>query len=270
MTPMSAPESISPYRLFIFDFDGTLADSFPAFARHLGATLEHFGLRALTASEIAGLRGRSAGEVIQHLQIPAWKVPLMARDIRKRIVGDLAQITLFPGIREVLQTLRQGGAKLAIVSSNSEANVRAVLGAEMGDWIEVYECGASLFGKASRFRKVLKRTGVAAAETLTIGDEIRDHEAAEKAGIAFGAVGWGYTDGAALAERGPAFVFHCPQDIIDRAVLVAHLLGSLPSVLHDQDEGIAEALRRDQEMDANPEIGITLEQLDERIRDRRK
>ena len=55
----------------------------------------------------------------------------------------------------------------------------------------------------------------------------------------------------------------------ERAVLAAHLLRSLPSVLHDEDEGIAEALRRDAEFDANPEVGITLEQLDQRIAARR-
>jgi hypothetical protein len=55
-----------------------------------------------------------------------------------------------------------------------------------------------------------------------------------------------------------------------RAVLASHLLRSLPSVLHDADEGIAEALRRDAEFDANPEIGITLEQLDQQISARRR
>jgi hypothetical protein len=39
-----------------------------------------------------------------------------------------------------------------------------------------------------------------------------------------------------------------------------------PSVLYDEDEGVAEALRRDADLDASPESGITLEQLDERIR----
>jgi len=48
----------------------------------------------------------------------------------------------------------------------------------------------------------------------------------------------------------------------ERAVLAAHLLGSLPSVLHDEDEGIAEALRRDAEFEANPSLGMTLEELD--------
>ncbi|HEX4637862.1 MAG TPA: addiction module protein [Chthoniobacterales bacterium] len=53
-----------------------------------------------------------------------------------------------------------------------------------------------------------------------------------------------------------------------RAVLAAHLLRSLPSVLHDEDEGIAEALRRDAELEANPASGISLEQLDREIKDR--
>jgi putative addiction module component (TIGR02574 family) len=55
----------------------------------------------------------------------------------------------------------------------------------------------------------------------------------------------------------------------DRAVLAAHLLGSLPPVLHDEDEGIAEALRRDADLEANPSGGLTLEKLDQRIHHRR-
>jgi hypothetical protein len=55
-----------------------------------------------------------------------------------------------------------------------------------------------------------------------------------------------------------------------RAVLAAHLLSSLPAVLHDEDGGIAEALRRDAELDANPSAGISLEQLDRKIERRRK
>jgi hypothetical protein len=55
-----------------------------------------------------------------------------------------------------------------------------------------------------------------------------------------------------------------------RAVLAAHLLESLPPVLQDEDDGIAEALLRDAEMDAHPEAGISLEQLDRQIAQRRE
>jgi hypothetical protein len=50
-----------------------------------------------------------------------------------------------------------------------------------------------------------------------------------------------------------------------RAILAAHLLGSLPAVLHDEDEGIAEALRRDAELDTNASSAISLKELDEQI-----
>jgi hypothetical protein len=61
--------------------------------------------------------------------------------------------------------------------------------------------------------------------------------------------------------------FDLPES--QRALLAAHLLGSLPPVLHDEDEGVAEALRRDAELDTDPSIGITPEQLDILIERRR-
>lgn len=62
--------------------------------------------------------------------------------------------------------------------------------------------------------------------------------------------------------------FNLPDS--QRAVLAAHLLCSLSPVLHDEDEGIADALRRDAEFDTNPNMGITLEQLDQQMSDRRR
>ena len=46
-----------------------------------------------------------------------------------------------------------------------------------------------------------------------------------------------------------------------RASLASRLLDSLPAVLADDDDGVAEALRRDAEMDQDPGAGMTLEQL---------
>ncbi len=54
-----------------------------------------------------------------------------------------------------------------------------------------------------------------------------------------------------------------------RALLAASLLRSLPAPLADVDEGIAEALRRDAAMGADPTQVLSLEQLDERVANRR-
>jgi len=42
----------------------------------------------------------------------------------------------------------------------------------------------------------------------------------------------------------------------ERAALAADLLQTLPAVLSDADEGVAEALRRDAELAADPSAGI--------------
>lgn len=46
-----------------------------------------------------------------------------------------------------------------------------------------------------------------------------------------------------------------------RAKLALHLLESLPSILHEEDEGLAEAMRRDAELEADPSSGMTMEQF---------
>jgi len=56
----------------------------------------------------------------------------------------------------------------------------------------------------------------------------------------------------------------------DRATLITNLLHSLPPILSDEDDGIAEALRRDVELDANPGLAISLAELDAEIGDRLK
>ena len=56
----------------------------------------------------------------------------------------------------------------------------------------------------------------------------------------------------------------------ERARLAANLLDSLPGVLSDEDEGIAEALRRDAEIDADPNQAVTLAQLESQLQNRRR
>ena len=47
----------------------------------------------------------------------------------------------------------------------------------------------------------------------------------------------------------------------ERAKLATRLLYSLPPELDDSDEGLAEALRREAEMEADPTMSISLEEL---------
>lgn len=202
----------APYPLVIFDFDGTLADTFPWFCQVINDVADRYRFRRIEAHEGEMLRGLDARAVIRHLGIPAWKLPFITRHMHALAARDAAATTLFPGILSMLSALDRSGIRLAIVSSNAEANVRHALGPEAARFRH-YACGAAMFGKARRLQGVMRAAGIGGTDTLYVGDEIRDHAAASEAGCAFGAVSWGYTRADALASRAPALLFAEPAEI---------------------------------------------------------
>jgi phosphoglycolate phosphatase len=88
-----------------------------------------------------------------------------------------------------------------------------VLGPELTSLVARFECGMSIFGKASRIRTVLKECGVTPPEAIYVGDQGTDAEAAGKAGVAFGAVHWGFAAIEALRRQGCAAEFVTPADL---------------------------------------------------------
>ena len=201
-------------RLILFDFDGTLADSFAWFLDAYDEAAAAFGLRPVPRAELPELRRLEPRALLRRFGVPAWRVPLVAARLHALQARDIGRIALFPGIAEVLEGLAARGVVLALVTSNQEANVRAVLGPHAALFAH-YACGAPVLGKRTRLRRVLRRAGVAPADALSIGDELRDLEASNAEGIPFGAVAWGYADPGALRDAGAAVAFARPAEILD-------------------------------------------------------
>ena len=200
------------YRLVIFDFDGTLADSSGWFIGVLDDLAKRHRFRTVDAEELEEMRGLGNREIVRRFGIAKWKLPFIAADLRKR--AATADIALFDGVAPLLAALRAKGIVCALVRSNSEANVRRVLGDQAAAFA-IFDCGSGLFGKARRFARVMKRAGVSPAETLCIGDEQRDIEAAQKTGAASGAALWGYATRALLLACQPTLSFGHPAEIAD-------------------------------------------------------
>jgi phosphoglycolate phosphatase len=59
----------------------------------------------------------------------------------------------------------------------------------------------------------VKRAGVSPRQALYIGDQTTDLDAARDAGMASGAVGWGYATMASLRARNPEETFETVQEL---------------------------------------------------------
>ena len=94
-----------PYSLVIFDLDGTLADSFPWFLRNVNDVADRFGFRRIADDEIEPLRRAGAREILKRQNVPLWKLPAIARHMRRLKAAHVGDIALFPGADAMLRAL---------------------------------------------------------------------------------------------------------------------------------------------------------------------
>jgi phosphoglycolate phosphatase len=191
------------YRLAIFDFDGTLADSFPFFIRVFNQLAEQHGFKGIDPRLAPDFRHYNARQMMEQVGMPAWKLPFVAKSFISLMRQNAASISLFEHVDDMLLHLASKGVTLAIVSSNSYDNVSQILGPANTKLISQFECGMSIFGKPVRIQNVLKKTAIPCCEVIYIGDQVTDLEAARKEKVAFGAVSWGYGTIESLREHLP-------------------------------------------------------------------
>jgi phosphoglycolate phosphatase len=203
-----------PYALAIFDFDGTLADSWRLMGQGIIDAADRFGYRRPSPEEAQALRGLDNRAVMRALGVRMWQLPAIASHMRTVAAEQCDQIALFPGVDTLLTGLSAHGIRVAVVSSNSETTIRRVLGPRSASLVADYACGASLFGKARKFARVVATARVDGARAIGIGDEARDIAAARQAGIASGAVTWGYATRDLLVSCSPTHVFDSVDEVM--------------------------------------------------------
>ncbi len=206
-------EGTGRQRLIAFDFDGTLADTWPWFADVLNEVADAHGFRKPEDGERSRLRHMNAHAILRALEIPIWKAPGILADVRRRMQAASPDIDVFPGVPQAVATLAKTGAILALVSSNAEVNVRRILGPAMCVHFDAFECGTDLFGKTAKLKRLLKRFDCVPARSILVGDELRDIEAAHAAGMRAGSVAWGYNHPDALRTASPDVFFETPGEL---------------------------------------------------------
>ncbi len=198
-------KSVHRQRAVIFDFDGTIADSWPAIIQVAEGVMKR--KRPYNEEEITALRDMPLPELMKVLGVPKWKLPILLYRGRRMLRARMHGIPLHEGMATTLEQLHAKGVPLYVLSSNSTENVQKYL-----QWHKLTHCfsgvygGASLFGKASRLLKLIDETGTSVTDSWYVGDEMRDVTAARAVGLRVASVTWGYNTRAALLSKEPDVV----------------------------------------------------------------
>jgi phosphoglycolate phosphatase len=201
------------YSHVVFDFDGTLADSLEraiAIFQRIGPAL---GLKPI--GDIAAARSMPTRQFLKQIGVGFWKLPKVVRAYHAALAEEAGEIRLFPEMLSVLPELTARGHRLGILSSNSEANIRAALAANGVEPLFAFVVGyPKLFGKAKALRRILKQHKIGREDVLYVGDEVRDVEAARRAKVAVAAASWGYHAEPLLRAAQPTYLLHAPGDLL--------------------------------------------------------
>jgi phosphoglycolate phosphatase len=211
---MSKKEAIKP--TIIFDFDGTLADTFGELVHIYNKIAPHFDCIQVKEKDIEKLRNKRPQDFMDDYNVSRRKLPFLIIKGRKILKKRIKEIKAFEGIPELILELKKYGYQIGILTSNSQKNIKLFLKHNSLEkhFSFIYN-GKNLFGKSKKLKKILKEQKLKPGEIIMIGDETRDIEAAHKMKVPIIAVTWGFNASKVLQEQKPAFMAKRPGDIFE-------------------------------------------------------
>lgn len=199
---------------YIFDFDGTIADSFSLACNMLVEHAAYLGCKQLTPGELLELKNLHAREVLKYLHVPCWRVSSFVRKLKMMVNQRSDAIPIFPGWIKTLQALSLHH-QIGLISSNTYSVVEPILKKhQLLDLFDFIACDQSLFGKKRALNRVIKQKALNTMTTYYVGDEVRDIEAAHGAKIQAIAVSWGFNSIDRLKLANPDYLISHIEELL--------------------------------------------------------
>lgn len=196
----------SPYKVYLFDFDYTLADSSRGILLCFRQVLDRHGYADVTDEAIRRTIGKTLEESFSILT-GVTEAGRLA-DFRRQYVraaDNLMTVNtrLFPETCRVLDALKAGGSQVGIISTKYRYRIRELLDMYLPfDFMDVIIGGEDVVEAKPSPEGVwlaMKRLGVKREEVLYIGDSTVDAETAQAAGVDFAGITHGVTTAEELA-----------------------------------------------------------------------
>ncbi len=207
--------------VYIFDLDGTLLDTLSDLTAAVNHALALHGLSAKTKDDVRRCLGngyaRLIGDVTGYGETDERTRAILA-DFQTYYEQHLADLTApYDGIVPLLQTLRQHGAKIGIVSNKGNEAVQQLSARFFGGLIDVAVGESQMVRRKPNpdaLLEVMRTLGCTPTDALYIGDSEVDIETARRAGIPCLSCTWGFRTEAFLRQHGAQHFVHRPEEVV--------------------------------------------------------
>ena len=199
---------------FLFDYDGTLADSLAVWEQCMARALVALGIPPLAdQDEFLGLLDDNMHVGLRDVGLDETQIQALLAELRPMLVAEQDNTPLFAGVPEMLRALSQR-AQVAVVTSNVGAVVSAKL-AEDGLLAYVTDVLGS-DAEPSKVRKIQSFQARAPEGTPVyyVGDTLGDMREGRIADAITVAVAWGWHPVERMSPAAPDVVVQSPEDIL--------------------------------------------------------
>lgn len=209
-------------RLVIFDLDGTLLNTIDDLATATNWALERQGYPTHELAAYPFFVGNGVARLLERALPDGARTPENVAALRRDFVDyydahgtDLTRP--YPGIPELIATLRERGVMLAVASNKYQEATARLIGRYFPAAFRIVlgqREGVAPKPDPSVIWDILAATGVAKGEILYVGDSGVDMQTAANAGLASVGVTWGFRPRAELEENGAMFLIDRPEQLL--------------------------------------------------------
>lgn len=198
----------------LFDFDGTIADTLPAIVeigRQIGP---QYGVKHADKIQLEDLKDKSVLQLLKLLEIPLYKIPFILNHGRELLEKNLHKVKPHAGMLPLIKKLHENGYRLGILSSNSTKIINKFLSIHKITYFDFVHSEKNLFGKGQALVNLLKTYNLEKDTVLYLGDELRDIDACDKAGVRIVSVTWGFNSKKVLQKHNKKYVIDEPEQLL--------------------------------------------------------
>ncbi|MFV2056966.1 MAG: HAD family hydrolase [Thiohalomonadales bacterium] len=198
----------SPYKLLIFDWDGTLIDSEASIVMSLQAAIKDVGIAAISVTEIRHIIGLGLYEALTTLlpgQSEKTYAALIAR--YRHHFFSTAPSEAFPEVKNTLRELHSQGYLLAVATGKGRQGLDLALkSTALQELFVASRCADETQSKPhpQMLHEILAQLDMPVSHALMIGDTSYDLEMANEAGMDSAAVCTGVHEKSHLLNYQPA------------------------------------------------------------------
>lgn len=209
--------SARKFDLIAFDWDGTLFDSTAAITRSIQLAVADVGGAVPSDERASYVIGMALMPALAHAapDVPQARYNDLANRYRYHYLQQQEKITLFKGVLEMLQGLRERGHWLAVATGKSRRGLNEALQhAQLRGVFDASRTADETAGKPHplMLQELMAELGIEPQRLLMVGDTTHDLQMAQNAGCASVGVAYGAHDTASLQACAP---LHVARDVAD-------------------------------------------------------